>query len=541
MKYPKINLLTTGLCLLALAACQKSTHVHTSSKSPHLLEVNEQLRKSDVKEKRMVKKYHSPKLMLSDMVECVVLPSAPIYNAERYAEVKDNPIKSVGNDPLSTFSIDVDTASYSNMRRQLNQGRRPQVNSIRVEELINYFSYDYPQADKSVNIFTDWADCPWNEDSQLVRVAIKGKEIKSDERRASNLVFLIDVSGSMGSRDKLPLLKESFMNMVERLDERDKVSIVVYAGAAGVVLTPTECTKSNRDNIMHALDDLNSGGSTNGSQGIERAYELAQENFLEEGNNRIILATDGDFNVGASRDKSLVDLIKEKAQGGVYLTVLGFGSGNLNDSMMEKVSNAGNGNYFMIDSADEGDRVLCEKLTSTLVTVAKDVKIQVEFNPAQVSHYRLIGYANRHLKNRDFTDDKKDAGDLGAGDGVTALYEIQLVDSDKDIKLKYQQERKNDKQVLSNELMTVKVRYKPIGSQSSTEIIEVLDRNSKLSKDDDFKFATQVAAFGQYLSKDSSIADYEIEDILEGLRSCETSRERREFVRLVKKVRTLME
>ena len=541
MKNLKMKLLATGLCVSALIACQRSNPIYSKSNNPYLMEDKELvLTEQSVKQTRRVQtKYHSKKAMAYEPAKCIVVPSAPMMDAERYEEVHENPVKLVQNQPLSTFSIDVDTASYSNMRRQLNQGRYPRENSVRVEELINYFDYTYPTTSKPVNIFTSLGDCPWNVDSKLVRVAVRGKDLQSSKREASNLVFLIDVSGSMASRDKLPLLKESFMNMVELLDERDKVSIVVYAGAAGVVLEPTQCTKRNREKIFDALEDLRSGGSTNGSQGIERAYELAQEAFVEEGNNRIILATDGDFNVGSSRDRALVDLIKDKAKGGVYLTVLGFGSGNLNDSMMEKVSNAGNGNYFVIDSAAEGDRVLCEKLTSTLVTVAKDVKIQVEFNPAMVSSYRLIGYSNRHLANRDFTDDKKDAGDLGAGDGVTALYEIQLVDKDDGIALKYQQNKVSDRRVLSQDVMTVKVRYKNPSESKSRELQDVLKMSEEQSMDDDFKFAAQVAAYGQYLNNERALKDYELDDVIEGLRECDSNRERREFARLVKKAREL--
>jgi len=372
---------------------------------------------------------------------------------ERYDPIIDNPFLAAIDNPLSTFSIDVDTASYANVRRfLLKQNQLPPADAVRIEELVNYFTYDYSDAmapakvldaqgnpaeeiDPPFGASVEIAPAPWNEDHRLVRIGLKGDEPDTGQRPAANLVFLLDVSGSMNSPDKLPLLKDAFKRLTNELAETDRVAIVVYAGAAGLVLDATPA--NSRRKILDALDNLRAGGSTAGGEGIQLAYQVALENYLPGGVNRVILATDGDFNVGVSSDGELVDLIKEKANPpedsdhagkGVYLSVLGFGSGNVNDQMMEKVSNAGNGNYFYIDSVREAQKVLVEQMGATLVTIAKDVKIQVEFNPAEVASYRLIGYENRILAKEDFADDTVDAGDIGAGHTVTALYEVVPVD-----------------------------------------------------------------------------------------------------------------
>lgn len=354
--------------------------------------------------------------------------SAPLTEdstaGERYAEIEENPFLDTARAPLSTFSIDVDTAAYSNVRRFLNDGQLPPRDAVRIEELVNYFEYDYPTpaGDTPFSVVTEAAACPWNAKHKIALIGLQGKKIALDNVPPSNLVFLIDTSGSMSAPHKLPLLKQSFRTLVNQLSAKDRVAIVTYAGSSGVALRSTNADKKSE--ILASLDDLESSGSTNGGAGIGLAYKTAQENFVENGNNRVILATDGDFNVGLSSDEELVKLIEQKRQSGVFLSVLGFGTGNTNDSMMEKLADKGNGNYAYIDTAAEARKALGRQVAGTLYTIAKDVKIQVEFNPALVAGYRLIGYENRLLANRDFNDDKKDAGEIGAGASVTALYEI---------------------------------------------------------------------------------------------------------------------
>jgi Ca-activated chloride channel family protein len=348
------------------------------------------------------------------------------FNTESYDRVVDNPFMDVVQNPLSTFSIDVDTASYSNLRRFLTNGQRVPKDSVRIEEMLNYFPYDYSPPDrhdeKPFAAHVEVAECPWRPSHRLVRVALKGKEIAADKRPASNLVFLLDVSGSMQPQNKLPLVKKGMRMLVEQLGGEDRVAIVVYAGNSGLVLPSTEC--SDKRSILNALDNLEAGGSTNGGQGIELAYSTAQANFIKGGTNRVILCTDGDFNVGVTDQGSLTRLIEDKAKSGVFLSVLGFGMGNLKDSTMEKLADKGNGNYGYIDTLSEAKKLLVDQLSGTLVTIVKDVKIQIEFNPAVAKSYRLIGYENRMLAKEDFNDDRKDAGEIGAGHAVTALYEV---------------------------------------------------------------------------------------------------------------------
>jgi len=481
---------------------------------------------------------------------------APIEgNTERYGEYIENAFGIVKESPLTTFSIDVDTASYTNLRRKLMNGYLPHKNAVRIEEMINYFDYDYPQPEsgRPFSVNTEVAQSPWSTGNKLVKIGLKGKEIKVDKRPSSNLVFLIDVSGSMSSSDKLPLLKEGFQKMVSQLNEKDRVGIVVYAGNAGVVLEPTVCDQRGRDLIIGALGRLNSGGSTNGAGGINEAYKLVQKNFIQGGTNRVILATDGDFNVGVSHDQGLIGLVKEKAKQKAYLTVLGFGQGNLNDRMMEEISNKGNGNYFYIDSAKESTKVLCEKISSTLVTIAKDVKIQVEFNPALVHSYRLIGYDNRKLKNEDFNDDKKDAGEIGAGHSVTAIYEIVPVGSanarPKVDELKYQPVEKKEAEApkpsaFSDELLTVKLRYKsPEGGPSVLMKHPVKDKKTKFNDaSKDFIFSSSVAAFGMLLKNSTYSGDAtfaSIEQWITGSKSTQANESREELLNLVRMVKRL--
>ncbi len=431
------------------------------------------------------------------------------FNTEAYADLDENPFLAVGQNPLSTFSIDVDTASYSNVRRFLTAGQRPPVGAVRIEELLNYFRYDYapPKGDAPFATHVEVAQCPWQPAHRLVRIGLKGRELREEGRASSNLVFLIDVSGSMNEPNKLPLLKQSMRLLVEKLGENDRVSMVVYAGAAGLVLPATRGDK--KEAILAALERLQAGGSTNGAGGIGLAYETAVENMIPGGINRVILATDGDFNVGVTNESELARLIEAKAKTGVYLTVLGFGQGNYNDATMKKLSTKGNGNYAYIDSLREGRKVLVEQIGGTLVTIAKDVKIQVEFNPRVAGTYRLIGYENRLLRKEDFNDDKKDAGEIGAGHTVTALYEVVPVGvsagTGKVDALKYQPAPAETVRGLetpaSEELLTVKLRYKkPDGETSLLLEHPVTDRGAAIGESSkDFRFAAAVAEFGMLL------------------------------------------
>jgi Ca-activated chloride channel family protein len=346
------------------------------------------------------------------------------YSTDSFGAKDENDFRRATDDPLSTFSIDVDTASYSIVRRMIREGQRPPVGAVRIEELVNYFTYGYPEPSdgRPFSVTTEVAAAPWAPAHRLVRIGLKAKSIEARERAPDNLVFLIDVSGSMMTPDKLPLLVQSMKLLVDQLERKDRVSIVVYAGNTGLVLPPT--SGDRRREIREALDRLSAGGSTNGGAGIELAYATARKSFISGGNNRVILCTDGDFNVGVSNQSELVERIEQHAKEGIFLSVLGFGLGNLKDDTMEKLADRGNGNYAYIDSLAEARKVLVQQAGGTLVTVAKDVKIQVEWNPAQVGAYRLIGYENRMLAAQDFNDDKKDAGEIGAGHSVTALYEV---------------------------------------------------------------------------------------------------------------------
>lgn len=469
---------------------------------------------------------------------------------ETYDSIEENPFLIAKNNPLSTFSIDVDKGSYSNIRRFINQYQYPPKDAVRIEELINYFPYQYPQptGDKPFSINTEVSEAPWNPKHQLVQIGLQGKSISNEKLPPSNLVFLIDVSGSMEDTNKLPLLKSAFRLLVNELRDIDKVSLVVYAGSAGVVLPPTP--GNQKSTILAAIDKLQTGGSTAGGEGIKLAYKLAQDNFIKSGNNRVILSTDGDFNVGVSSDSELVRLIEEKREGGVFLTVLGVGEGNLQDSKMEKLADKGNGNYAYIDNQLEAKKVLVKEMGGTLLTIAKDVKIQVEFNPTKVQAYRLIGYENRKLANPDFNDDKKDAGELGAGHSVTALYEIIPVGVQSDVKLsdtdalKYQKSTVDQTAYQSNELMQVKLRYKaPNGTTSQLITQPVVDTGVKLAQaSDNFKFAAAVAEFGMVLRESQYKGNANFGEVLR--LASESQGEdldgyRAEFVRLVKGAESL--
>ena len=473
----------------------------------------------------------------------------PDWNTEGYSSIHENGFKDVKHNPLSTFSIDVDKASYSNVRRFINMGQLPPVDAVRIEEMINYFSYDYPQPDSEhpFSVTTEISYCPWNNDHQLLHIGLQGKEIEKENLPPSNIVFLVDVSGSMSDQNKLPLLKSAFRLLVKELRPEDRVAMVVYAGAAGVVL---ESTPGNqKDQILASLNKLQAGGSTAGGAGIKLAYKIAGQNFIKGGNNRIILATDGDFNVGQSSDAEMERLIETEREKGVFITVLGFGMGNYKDSKMETIADKGNGNYAYIDNIQEANKVFVSEFGGTLFTIAKDVKFQIEFNPARVKGYRLVGYENRLLNDEDFNDDTKDAGEMGAGHTVTAMYEIipagsegKVVDIDP---LKYQANRDNVEKKSSGEIMTIKLRYKkPDGKTSMLYEIPVQGRIQKLEKtSDNFRFAAAVAEYGMILRKSEFLEQGSVQEVLElarNARGSDTEGYRGEFIKLVNASSSLM-
>lgn len=455
--------------------------------------------------------------------------------------------------PLSTFSIDVDAASYSNIRRFITQGQLPPKDAVRTEELINYFTYDYPNPDDGhpFSITTEVAACPWKKTHKLALIGLQGKRIEKKALPPTNLVFLIDVSGSMNQSNKLPLLKSAFRLLVDELRAQDKVSIVVYAGAAGLALPPTSGKEKSK--IITALDGLEAGGSTAGGAGIQLAYKIAQDNFLKSGNNRVILATDGDFNVGVSSNAELESMIEEKRKSGVFLTVLGFGMGNYKDSKMQTLAEKGNGNHYYIDNLLEGEKVFVGQMAGTLFTIAKDVKLQLEFNPKRVQAYRLIGYESRLLAKEDFNDDTKDAGELGAGHTVTALYEIVPVGAPMPSSasvdpLKYQEEErpkvKTSARADSEELFTVKFRYKAPTADESQLIEKVLLDKSRAfeSAGNNLRFAASVAEFGLLLVDSPYKGASTFEQVLQTARAAKGNDDegyRAEFIRLVETCKRL--
>lgn len=467
----------------------------------------------------------------------------PEWNTEEYDGINENIFHGALQNPLSTFSIDVDAASYSNIRRFINSGQRPPKDAVRIEEMINYFQYDYaqPKGNDPFSIYTEVSNAPWNENHKLVHIGLQGKKIPTENLPASNLVFLIDVSGSMSSANKLPLLKASFKLLVNQLRAQDRVAIVVYAGAAGLVLPST--SGACKEQIVEALDNLQAGGSTAGGAGIELAYKVAKENLNEGGNNRVIIATDGDFNVGSSSNASMERLIEEKRNDGIFLTVLGYGMGNYKDSKMEILADKGNGNYAYIDNILEAQKVLVNEFGGTLFTIAKDVKLQVEFNPTKVQAYRLIGYENRMLRNEDFNNDKKDAGDLGSGHTVTALYEIIPVGVESDFykidELKYQNLTNNSYAATSTELLTVKFRYKDPRENRSKLIVHTLkDMTAQLEKtSDNFRWSAAVAGFGMILRESEFAKGFTVEQVLhlaQNARGIDKEGYRLEFINLVR-------
>ena len=478
------------------------------------------------------------------------------FNTESYARINENDFKLVSASPLSTFSIDVDRASYANIRRFIQDGERPPVDAVRIEEMINYFPYDRGavRGEHPFSVTTEVWEAPWKPRHRLVRIGLHAPSIDTEDLPPGNLVFLLDVSGSMSSQDKLPLLKKAFALLVDQLREQDRVAIVVYAGAAGLVLPST--AGDQKGEIVAALENLQAGGSTAGGAGLKLAYDVAREHFIRGGNNRVILATDGDFNVGASSDGEMVQLIEKEREGGTFLTVLGFGTGNLKDSKMEQIADHGNGNFAYVDGLLEARKVLVEEMGGTLLTLAKDVKLQVEFNPAKATAYRLIGYENRLLADEDFNDDTRDAGELGAGHTVTALYEVvptgvELPRGEVD-PLRYQAQARGSRAgdpppdalpstEFADELMYIKVRYKdPNGVKSKLMEQAVADRTR--SPTTDFRFAAAVAGFGMLLRDSEHAGDLTLNDIVrlaEDGKGDDPRGYRGEFIRLVEATRDL--
>ncbi len=432
---------------------------------------------------------------------------APPASTETYDAIVENRFLSPKDQPLSTFSVDVDTASYANVRRFLNEGTLPPPGAVRLEELVNYFPYHTPPPTDGSAFAArmEMAECPWNPTNRLVRIAIQGREMPKRERPPCSLVFLVDVSGSMDEPNKLPLVKTALRMLLEELDGRDQVSIVVYAGASGLVLPPTRC--SNRAVIRQAIDGLDAGGSTNGAAGIQLAYMQAREAFVQGGANRVILCTDGDFNVGVTDESQLVALIEEKARSGVFLTALGFGRGNLKDAMLEKLADKGNGVHGYVDSEKEARKLFVEQVSGTLVTIAKDVKLQVEWNPTRVAAYRLLGYENRLLAKEDFHDDRKDAGDIGAGHAVTAFYEVVPAGAPAPTgtvdPLRYQTAAAPSDAAMSAEILTLKIRHKAPDADTSRLQTFRLEEPGAVAfgaASEDFRFAAAVAAFAMILT-----------------------------------------
>lgn len=467
------------------------------------------------------------------------------YNTEEYSYISENGFKQVREEPLSTFSVDVDTAAYSNIRRMIRAGQEIPADAVRIEEMINYFDYDYPEpeGEDPFSVTTEYSDCPWNPEHRLMLVGLQAKEIDFKNRPASNLVFLLDVSGSMYSDDKLPLVQKSFAMLAENLTENDRVSIVTYAGYESVILDGMPGNETAA--IVSALDSLKAGGSTAGAAGIEKAYQLAQRHYIPGGNNRVILATDGDLNVGITSEGELIRLIQEKKKSGVHLSVLGVGTGNIKDNKMEALADNGDGNYNYIDSIFEAKKVLVDEMGGTLITVAKDVKIQVEFNPVQVAGYRLVGYENRLLDREDFDDDTVDAGEIGSGHTVTALYEIIPADGGNGktkSTLKYQTEgTATGTAAASGELLTVSLRYKAPNGDKSRLISHPVDADSyRETMSENLAFAAAVAEFGMVLRDSENRGNATLDSVLELAEPCvhaDSDGYRKEFLDLVQTVR----
>lgn len=472
------------------------------------------------------------------------------YEVDRYYEQYDkfdeNKFETPLAKPLSTFGIDVDGAAYSNVRRFIQAGYLPPKDAVKIEEMVNYFNYDFtePKSNEPFSITTEVSECPWKENNVLMEVGLKAKSIEMGEEQANNLVFLVDVSGSMDQPNKLPLLKKSLRLLVNQMQEDDFITIVTYAGASGLALPTT--SGANKEAILDAIEKMTAGGSTAGEAGINLAYHMATQSFLEDGNNRVILATDGDFNVGVSNDYELTELIKKKKKSGVYLSVLGFGTGNLQSSKMEKLADNGNGNYYYLDNLNEAKKVLVDELGGTLVTVADDVKLQIEFNPEKVKSYRLLGYENRLLKEKDFDDDEKDAGDLGAGHSVIALYELELMDSleiHSSNDLRYQKKQKNPSKKINEELAVVSCRYKNPGETKSKLMECIIDSEIQMELPGDIGFASAVAEFALLLRESDYRGNASFDAVIERAqryKGRDIHGYRAEFIELVKRAKILM-
>jgi Ca-activated chloride channel homolog len=470
-----------------------------------------------------------------------------VVNTEKYPDAKPNPVKVVKDEPVSTFSVDVDTASYGNVRRHLNEGRLPPTDAIRIEEMINYFEYAYALPENKAQPFAPTVkvyDTPWNPDTQLIHIGIKGYDIVPNQRPKANLVFLVDVSGSMQDENKLPLVKRSLRMLVEQLGDDDRISMVVYAGSAGMVLEPT--SGADKQKILSKIDVLEAGGSTAGGEGIRQAYALAKQSFVKDGVNRVILASDGDFNVGITDPQALEDYVARERDSGVSLTILGFGGGNYNDLMMQKLAQAGNGNAAYIDTLNEARKVLVEEMSSTLFTIAKDVKLQVEFNPTQVAEYRLIGYETRLLDRTDFNNDKVDAGDIGSGHCVTALYEIVPVGSKARLTdpLRYGEPAQAIGSATSSEFALLRIRYK-LPEETASKLIErPISRSDKTEFSglpEDLRFAAAVAGFGQLLKSSPHMKNFNYDSVIEIAQDAKGRDEigyRSEFIQLARAAKT---
>ncbi len=536
--------LTVGVAgvLLWIAACGQSGDVHEAAEektrqlpasvvlpikakeqsSSTAAEANALGVRPKVKMQAMMDGYNTQLESAMPMAESVVggmRPATEPLDRENYQHYDDNPIKQVAEAPVSTFSIDVDTGSYANVRRMLNSGKMPRHDAVRIEEMINYFSYTYPvpgEQTKPFEVMTEMAPSPWRKDAWLLHIGVQGYDIAEKDLSPANLVFLVDVSGSMQSADKIDLLKSSLKLLSKQMDAEDRIAIAVYAGAAGVVLEPTPGNQTAK--IMQALDDLSAGGSTNGGAGIRLAYNLAEQSFKKNGINRVIIATDGDFNVGIVNFEALQELVEEKRKTGISLTTLGFGTGNYNDHLMEQLADAGNGNYAYIDTLNEAQKVLVEEMRSTLATIAKDVKIQLEFNPELVSQYRLIGYENRMLKREDFSNDNVDAGDIGAGHTVTALYEIVLQGEGGEWIESLRYGKSIPAEDSKDELAHLRIRYKSPDSDDS-QLLEWPLRQQDMQQNlvgtsNNFRFSAAVAGFGQLLRGGKYLDDFGYDDVL---------------------------
>ncbi|WP_252097605.1 VWA domain-containing protein [Pseudoalteromonas sp. NBT06-2] len=545
------SILLSSITLSTLLACSPQTKNRSENEiiNPKIIKKQKlSVPKSEV----MVKKAapgNAYKQAYSHPIHIIRPNLSDQVNTEKYNNNPENELQQAHIQPVSTFSVDVDTGSYTNSRRMLNMGKLPPSNAVRIEEFINYFDYQY-QSPANINtpfkVYTEVAPAPWDHNRQLLKIGLKGFEIDKSSLNDANLVFLLDVSGSMKAENKLPLLKRSLLMLSKQLDQNDTVSIVVYAGAAGVVLEPTKGNEYHK--ISMALAKLQAGGSTNGGSGITLAYQLAQQNFKKEGVNRVILATDGDFNVGTKSVDELKELIIKNKESGITLTTLGFGHGNYNDALMEQLADIGNGHHAYIDNINEARKVLVDEISATMQIIAKDVKIQVEFNPDQISEYRLIGYQNRLLKQEDFNNDKVDAGEMGAGHTVTALYELTLSNSkNKRIdKLRYQNKIKKITELKHNELAFIKLRYKAQNSNISQLISKVILRSDIKSNlehaSDNFGFSVAVSGFAQLLKGGKYTQRYTYHDVIELAKLNKGSDDfgyRAEFIQLVRTAEAL--